>query len=54
MPEAVGPVELSTSAIARLLATDMREDLLAHRVRDPGATPSLGGLPTTLTKQLNY
>ena len=29
MPEAADPVELSTTAIVRLLATDMREDLLA-------------------------
>jgi excisionase family DNA binding protein len=28
-PEVVGPVELSANAIARLLATDMGEDLLA-------------------------
>jgi excisionase family DNA binding protein len=29
VPEAADPVELSTNAIAGLLATDMREDLLA-------------------------
>ena len=29
VPEIVGPVELSANAIARLLASDMREDLLA-------------------------
>ena len=29
VPEVVGPAELSANAIARLLATDMREDLLA-------------------------
>ncbi|MGH3185667.1 MAG: helix-turn-helix domain-containing protein [Streptosporangiaceae bacterium] len=29
VPEAVDPVGLSTNAIARLLATDMRDDLLA-------------------------
>ena len=29
VPEAAGPVGQSTHAIARLLATDMREDLLA-------------------------
>jgi excisionase family DNA binding protein len=28
-PDAVEPAELSTNAIARLLATDMRQDLLA-------------------------
>jgi len=29
VPDAADPVELSTNAIARLLATDMRDDLLA-------------------------
>ncbi len=29
VPDAADPIELSTNAIARLLATDMREDLLA-------------------------
>ncbi len=29
MPEAVGQTELSTSAVARLLASDVREELLA-------------------------
>ena len=29
VPEAAGPAELSTDAIARLLASDMREELLA-------------------------
>jgi excisionase family DNA binding protein len=29
VPDTAGPVELSTDAIARLLSTDMREDLLA-------------------------
>ena len=29
VPDAANPVELSTNAIARLLATDMRADLLA-------------------------
>jgi hypothetical protein len=29
VPDAADPIELSTNAIARLLATDMREELLA-------------------------
>ncbi len=39
VPEAADPVELSTNAIAGLLATDMREDLLAivRKISAPNA-----------------
>lgn len=51
-PEAANQVDLS--AIARQLASDMREELLAllREILERNAPPS--GSPTALTRPLNY
>jgi hypothetical protein len=52
-PEATGRAELTISAIARLLASDMREELLAIIREISGRNPSAERLAYSLTKPPN-
>jgi hypothetical protein len=54
VPEAVDPVGQSTSAIARLLATDMRDDLLAIMREILEHNAFAERLAYSPTKPLNY
>ena len=54
VPEAADPVGQSANAIARQLATDMGEDLLAIMREIFARNAFANGSPTALTKPLNY
>ena len=54
MPQAADPAGQSTNAIARLLATDIQEDLLAILREIFERNPSPSGSPIAPTKPLNY
>lgn len=53
VPEAVGHTELSTTALARLLASGIRDELLAITREMSNATPSPSGSPTAPTRPPN-